>query len=322
MTYTVLLTEPIHEAGLEALRARPDVVVVMGQGLSKAEMARAIEGADAIGTRVYELAADVLSRANGLRVVAKHGVGCDNIDVAHCSGRRIPVMITASANKISVAEQTMMMMLALAKDAVGYDRAVRSGDWRYRFSLRAFELAGRTLLIVGFGRIGREVAARARAFGMRVLVNDIAMDVHAARALGCEVVEDFRAHLGNADILTLHTPKTQATTGMIGAGELAAMRSGALLINCARGGLVDEDALRRALENGQLGGAALDVFDLEPLPADHPLLKLPNVLVSPHSAGSTAESGRRMALDTAQNILDALDGKPDPANVFNPDAFV
>lgn len=315
---TVLITEPIHRDGVAILEKAPGIEIIHGMGLSTDEMSAAVTRANAIGTRTYPLTSSLLSRANGLVTVAKHGVGCDSIDVAYCSERGIPVTVTASANKVSVAEQTMMLMLALAKDVVGYDHAVRTGDWSRRYSLRAFELSGRTLLLIGFGRIGKEVAARARAFGMRVQLVDIAMDTAKAAELGCEVVDDFRAALATADILTLHVPRNEQTANMMGRREFAAMKRGAVFINCARGGLVDEAALADALTSGQLAAAGLDVFDEEPLTATSPLRTLPNVLLSPHSAASTEEAGRRMAIDMANNILDAFAGRIDPSNVFNP----
>lgn len=315
---TVLITEPIHEAGIAILASAPGIELIQGKDLTPDAMATAIARANAIGMRNYPLPASVLARANGLQVISKHGVGCDSIDVAYCTERGIPVMVTASANKISVAEHTMMLILALAKDIVGYDRAVRFDDWSRRYSLRAIELRGRTLLLVGFGRIGKEVAARARAFGMRVQVVDIAMDGAKAAELGCEVVDDFRSALPAADILTLHVPRTEITASMMGAREFAAMKRGAIFINCARGGLVDEAALVEALTLGQLASAGIDVFDAEPLPASNALRGLPNVLLSPHSAASTVESGRQMAIDMAENILAVLAGRPEPANVFNP----
>lgn len=318
---TVLLTEAIHEDGVARLKARTGVEVILGSGLAREAMLAAIARADAIGVRTYALPADVLAGANALKVVAKHGVGCDNIAVDHMTGRGLPVAVTAHANKVSVAEHTFAMMLAIAKDTAGYDEAVRQGNWGRRLSLRAFELQGRTLLIIGFGRIGKEVAARARAFGMRVLVADIAMDHDTAARLGCEEVADFRSVLPEVDVLTIHTPKTDLTSGMIGARELAAMKPGAVLINCARGGLVDETALLAALSSGKLLGAGLDVFDDEPLGRDNPFLKLHNVILSPHSAGSTRESGRRMGIETAENILAALDGTLTDENIFNLDAL-
>jgi D-3-phosphoglycerate dehydrogenase / 2-oxoglutarate reductase len=315
---TVLVTEPIHADGIARLDAG-GVRVVHGTGLGPHDLQRAIGAADAIICRTFAVSADVLRQANRLAVVAKHGVGCDNIDVETCTARRIPVLVTARANKVSVAEQTFMYILALAKDVTGYDQAVRAARWaEQRHSLRAFDIAGRTLLVVGFGRIGKEVAVRARAFGMRVIVADIALDHERAHHLGCETTADFRRHLGEADVVTLHVPRTLVTAGMMGAREFAAMKTGALFINCARGGLVDELALADALSRGPLRAAGLDVFDTEPAPVGHPLLALPNVLVSPHSAASTLEGGRRMAVDVADNVLAAFAGQFDPECLFNP----
>ncbi len=316
---TVLITEPIHADAIARLEAEPGITIIHGHSLSKDAMAKAIAEADAIACRTYALKSDVLAQANKLSVVAKHGVGCDHVDVDYCSGRGIPVLITAQANKVSVAEQAFMYMLALSKDVIGYDRAVRDGDWARRYKMKAFELKGRTLLLIGFGRIGKEVAVRARAFGMRVVVVDIAMDHAHAAELGCEVASDFRTMLPQADVLTLHVPRTPVTAGMMGSKEFAAMKPGALFINCARGDLVDEAALAHALTHGPLAAAGLDVFAEEPVPSNHPLLKLPNVLISPHSAASTVESGRAMAMATVDNILAAFAGQIDPANIFNPE---
>lgn len=313
---TVLITEPIHPAGIEILARTPGIEIIHGNGLSADDMATAIARSNAIGTRVYPLTAALLSRANALVTVAKHGVGCDAIDVAHCTARSIPVTVTASANKVSVAEHTMMLMLALAKDLVGYDKAVREHDWSKRYAMRAFELRGRTLLIVGFGRIGKEVAARARAFGMRVLLVDIAMDHDKARELGCEIAADLYAGLPKADVVTLHVPRNDDTSSMMAGAEFATMKKGSVFINCARGGLVDETALADALKSGHLMAAGLDVFDEEPLPPSSPLRHLPQVLLSPHCAASTTEAGRQMAVDMANNILAAFAGTIDPANIF------
>jgi D-3-phosphoglycerate dehydrogenase len=316
---TVLLTEPMHDAGIAILRAAPNIELVVGAGFSADAMAAVIARSHAIGLRNYPLPGALLARANGLQVVAKHGVGCDSIDVAHLTSRGIPVLVTASANKVSVAEHTMTLILALAKDIVAYDRAVRSDNWQHRYSLSAWELRGRTLLIIGFGRIGKEVAARARAFGMRVIVADIALDHGRAGALGCETTTDFRSALPQADIVSLHIPRNAATVGIFAAREFGLMKPGAIFVNCARGGLIDEAALIAALSSGHVSRAGLDVFDDEPLPASNPLRSRGDVLLSPHSAASTVESGRQMAVDTAENILAGLAGCPDPANVFNPE---
>lgn len=315
---TVLITEPIHADGLARLKAAPGVDVIEGWSLSPAALASAVASAHAIATRTMPMPATLLATSNRLEVMCKHGVGCDHIDVEHLTARGIPVLITASANKISVAEHTLAMMLVLAKDLAGYDAAVRAGDWKRRFSLRAIDLAGRTLLIIGFGRIGREVASRARAFGMRVLVNDIAMDHTVAEGLGCIVADDVFAALADADVVTLHVPLNAQSAGMMSRAAFARMKPGAIFLNIARGGLIDEQALADALRSGHVAAAGVDVFDTEPMPADHPLASAPNIMLTPHSAASTQEGARRMAIDTAENILATFAGRIDPDNIFNP----
>ncbi|MEW5963991.1 MAG: hydroxyacid dehydrogenase [Pseudomonadota bacterium] len=313
----VLLTEPIDEAGRAMLAARGDVEIVDGHGLGADEMAHALARAHAIAVRVMPLPAELLAAARRLEVVAKHGVGVDNIDVAHCTARGIPVANTPGANAIAVAEHAMMLMLALAKDALRQDRAVRGGNWSGRLANTPFELHGRTLLVIGFGRSGQELARRARAFGMCVLAAGRSLDAGILAALEVEPVADWRAALPAADVVSINIPRPAGAGHMIGAAELAAMRRGALLVNCARGGIVDEAALAAALRDGQLAGAGLDVLGEEPPRADNPLLGLDNVMLSPHVAGNTGEAARRMAAATAANVLAAFDGRLDPACVVN-----
>jgi D-3-phosphoglycerate dehydrogenase len=313
----VLLTEPIDEAGRAMLAARADVEIVDGHGIGADAMARALARAHAIAVRVMPLPAELLARAELLTVVAKHGVGVDNIDVAHCTARGIPVANTPGANAIAVAEHAMMLMLALAKDALGQDRAVRGGNWSSRLCNTPFEIHGRTLLVIGFGRSGQELARRARAFGMRVLAAGRRLDADTLVALGVEPVADWREALAVADVVSINIPRPAGAGHMIGAAELARMKRGALLVNCARGGIVDETALAVALSEGRLAGAGLDVLGDEPPRADNPLLGLDNVVLSPHVAGNTGESARRMAVATAANVLAAFDGRLDPACVVN-----
>jgi D-3-phosphoglycerate dehydrogenase len=312
----VLVIQSFHEDGLDVLRARPDVTLEIAEG-GAADLGERIEDADGVTIRTAPLPVAVLARAQRLKVVARHGVGYDNIDLPWLTGRGIPLAITADANATSVAEHVLFMMLALAKQSRRYDRATREGGWAARNDLSAFDLAGRQVLILGFGRIGREVAPRCRAFGMAVGVFDPYVEADVIEAAGCRPVTDFRAALPETDVLTLHMPMTSNLRHLIGAAELAALPAHALLINCARGGLVDEAALHEALAGGRLAGAGLDVFEQEPPPADHPLFGLDTVLLSPHSAGLTMECARRMAVSTARNVLAGIDGRLDPAMVVN-----
>ena len=313
----VLVIGTIRPEGLAVLQDRPDIRLRQLDETDRAGLLEAAGTATAILVRTSPLDRAVIDRAPGLKVVSRHGVGYDNVDLEALNERRIPLAIAANANRVSVAEHTLFMMLALAKQAIDHDEGVRGGNWAIRNRFAAFELAGRTLLLLGFGRIGREVALRARAFGMTVEVLDPYVDDADLDACGCIRATGLDAALGRADVVSLHLPLTAATRHVIDAGKLASMRSTALLINTARGGLIDEPALARALGEGHLGGAGIDVFEDEPPRPDNPLLAAPRTLLSPHSAGVTDESMVRMATEAATNILDVLDGRLDPAVIVN-----
>jgi D-3-phosphoglycerate dehydrogenase len=254
-----------------------------------------------------------------LRVISRHGVGFDNIPVDYCTSRGIPVTIVGDVNATSVAEHTMFLMLAVARNGVQLDAAVRTGDFGVRSRITGIELRGRTLLIVGFGRIGREVASRARAFGMRVTV----FDPFADRASWGDIpfVEVLEEGLSSADVVSLHLPLTPGTRNLIGQRELALLRHGAIVINTSRGGLLDEHAVVAALRTGQLRGAGLDTFVHEPVPAGHPILAESDAVLSPHSAALTLESLIAMSLATVRNALAGLDGVLDRTLVVNPAVF-
>ncbi|MCS6780127.1 MAG: hydroxyacid dehydrogenase [Geminicoccaceae bacterium] len=317
----VLVLGTIHPAGLERLAAQAGVEPIVVDERDDAAIDAALAQAKAVIVRTAPLSARRIAAAPRLEVIAKHGVGVDNIDLAAARARGIPVTVTASANATSVAEFAFAQMLALAKQLARMDAAVRAGDWAARNRPGPIELAGKTLLVVGFGRIGTRVARRALAFEMRVLVHDPFLSPARVREAGCEPADELDAALPNADVLSLHCPLTAATRGMIDAARLARLRPTAFLINTARGGLVDETALAEALRAHRLAGAALDVFAREPLPADDPLRDCPNLLLSPHVAGVSAESARQMALEAAENVLAGLEGRLDPSVVVDPEAL-
>jgi D-3-phosphoglycerate dehydrogenase len=264
---------------------RPDVALEIVDGADEAETTAKIADADGVTIRTSPLPAHVLDRAERLKVVSRHGVGYDNIDVAALTRRKIPLAIAADANATAVAEHTLYFMLALAKGGPRYDRATRENNWSLRNDLGPVDLLGRRVLILGFGRIGREVASRCAAFGMQVMIHDPYVQANLIEAAGAyRSLPDFHAALPETDILTVHLPLGPESRGLIGAEELAALPSHAFVINAARGGLIDEPALYDALTTGEIAAAALDVFDQEPPPADHPLFTLHNVLLSPHNA--------------------------------------
>lgn len=314
---SVVLTEAVHEAGMAILTSRPDIKTTIAQGLAAAEFRSAIASADAIGVRTFNLTPEILGWANHLELVSKHGIGCDNIAVDHLTARNIPVAIAADANAVSVAEHALMQMLTTARMLFQYDKRVRAGEWDFRKQPMASELSGKTVLIVGFGRIGQRVAMLCRAFDMRVLGYDAVIPADAIRSMGYEASSDLDAGIAQADFVNLHIPFAPSTTNLFDARRLAGFKPGAILINCSRGGIVDEDALVTELSGGRIAAAGVDVLRQEPPPKDHPLFKLPHVVLTPHSAALTREGAKKMAVSMARNILDFFDGKLNRGVVVN-----
>ena len=313
----VLIIGPFHANGMALLEARGDVDFEIVDGSSEAELADKIRDADAATIRTAPLTAAVIDRAERLKVVSRHGVGYDNVDVAALTARGIPLAIAADANATAVAEHTLFFMLALAKQALRHDRAVREGQWEIRNRFETVDLMGRRVLILGYGRIGREVARRCAAFDMKVCVHDPYVQANVIEADGYRSVPDFEAVLPQTDVLSVHMPLAAESRHLIGSAELAALPRHALVINCARGGIVDEDALHEALTSGTIAGAGIDVLEQEPPPENHPLFGLDNVLLSPHTAGMSQEAAIRMAISTARNALAGIDGKLDPSMIVN-----
>lgn len=316
----VLLLRPIHLDAVARLEAAPGVTVAVAEDLSPAALAGPLARAEAVIVRVHPVDAAFVAAAPALRIVARHGVGYDLVDVPALTARGIPLTITADANAASVAEHALALMLACARHLPAHDAAVRRGDWAGARRPTA-ELAGRRALLVGFGRIGARVAPLCAAFGMRVAVHDPRAAPAAIRAAGAEPAPDLAAALGVADVVSLHCPATDATRGLVDAAFLAALPPGAILVNTARGALVDEAALADALRSGRLAAAGLDVFAEEPIPADHPLLVLPTLVATPHVAAGTAEAMRRMALSAADSVLARFAGTLGPEAVVNPEAL-
>jgi D-3-phosphoglycerate dehydrogenase len=262
-----------------------------------------------------------LEASKDMKVVTRIGVGFDAVDVPALSRRKVPLMVAGTANSPSVAEQAMFMMLTLAKRAVEMHSMVKEGKWAHRLGILPYDLFGKTVLIVGFGRIGTRTAKRCLAMEMNVLIYDPYKSAAEVKAAGCEPVADLDTALPRADFLSIHCPKTPETVGMFNAARLTRMKPTAYLINTARGGIVDEAALYDVLVSGKLAGAGLDVFEQEPPPSGHSLFELPNVIMAPHMAGVTREAVERMSVQTARNILSALDGEPIRQNVINPDVL-
>ena len=321
----ILVTESMSQQGRALLNARDDIELVEFPNMISARDFEAmlkqqapVHGVALGGTRFGE---PELEASGDMKVVTRIGVGFDAVDVPALSRRKVPLMVAGTANSPSVAEQALFMMLTLAKRAVEMHACVRDNNWPARLGMLPYDLFGKTVLLVGFGRIGTRTAKRCLAMEMNVLVFDPYKDVAAIKAAGCEVVSDLDAALPRADYVSIHCPKTAETVGMFNAARLRRMKPTAYLINTARGGIVDEPALHDALVSGRLAGAGLDVFEQEPPPAGHSLFSLPNVIMAPHVAGVTREAVDRMSEQTARNILSALDGEPIRQNVINQDVL-
>ena len=314
----VLVMGKIHPAASKVLDDYGDLCIDVILDPGAAIPVGMVVQSDALLIRYGVLTAEHIRCATKLCVVSRHGVGCDNLPVEALSARGIPVTTVGPVTAVSVAEQTMAMLLSLLKRVEEYDHAVRTGDWPIRDSLAISDLAGKTLLLLGFGRIGREVAKRARAFDMEVLIYDPFVSHDAALASGVVKVDAWHAVLGSVDVVSVHLPLGPATRNIIDADVLVAMKPTAILLNAARGGLVDEGALYQALSDRMAaGGAGIDTFAVEPPQLDAPLLQLRNVVLSPHSAALTAEAARRMGLVAAHNVIAGLEGRLDPELVFN-----
>lgn len=321
MKRKVLVVQALDPVGMKLLDSRDDIEVDELQEISEQAIAEKIGDAHAVTLRAGSLTEALIAQAPLLQVVSRHGVGYDAVDVAALTRRGIPLTVTGTANSISVAEHALYLMLALAKRGREDDRATRANNWGFRNQRTGLDLYEKTLLIIGFGRIGKAVAPRCQALGMQVLACDPFIDQGVIEAHGCRPVEDFHSVLDEVDVLTVHTPLDDATRDMIGAAELGKLKPGAIVVNCARGGIINEAALTGALKSEHLHGAGLDVFVDEPLPPDSPLLKLDNVLLSPHTAAFTREGIRRMSTITVQNVLDAFDGTLNPDHVINRDVL-
>jgi D-3-phosphoglycerate dehydrogenase len=303
----VLVSDPLDPTAIETLRSAGHEVLER-TGLQGRDLVEALSGCAGIIVRgATKVTAEVLRGADSLRVVVRAGSGLDNIDLAVARERGIHVSNTPAANAVSVAELVFALLLALERHLIPAGADLVAGRWdRERHEGR--EVAGRVMGLLGFGQIGREVATRARAFGMSLIACDPPLATWPA---GYEWVRrvDLNTLLEESQVLSLHVPLTAGTRGMIGAAELALLRPDAILVNCARGGVVDETALLGALQNRELRGAALDVFEREP-PGKHPLFELPNVIATPHLGATTVEAQRRAALDAARIMVAALATAP------------
>ena len=302
----VLVADPVSQRGVDELANGGALEVVVNTGLPEAELIKIIPEFSALVVRSQtKVTAAVLEAATKLRVVGRAGVGVDNVDVDAATRRGVIVMNTPGGNTISTAEHAFSLLVSVARSIPQADASMKAGKWD-RKKFEGVELYNKPLGILGMGRIGTELARRAMAFGMRVVAYDPYLSVSRARSLQVELVEDLDALMPQVDFISMHMPLTDETRHMLDARRLGLCKKGVRIVNCARGGLVDETALGEALHSGQVAGAALDVYEVEPPPADFPLRSAPNIVFSPHLGASTAEAQENVGIEIAQAIGAAL----------------
>jgi D-3-phosphoglycerate dehydrogenase len=304
--YQVLILDPLADEGLAVLERTPGMTVHVATKLTPAELRAELARSDgAILRSGAQLTAETLEGQTRLRAIVRAGVGVDNIDVAAATRQGIVVMNTPAGNTVSTAEHTLALLLALSRNLAAAAENLHQGRWE-RARFMGTQLAGKVLGIIGLGRVGMAVAKRALGLDMKVVGYDPFLSAERAAEKGVESVSSLDDLWPRCDYITVHTPLTEETRGLVGAKQMARMRRGVRLINCARGGIIDEGALLEGLNSGQVAGAALDAFEQEPPDPGHPLLKHPNVLATPHLGASTAEAQASVAVEAAQLMVDYL----------------
>lgn len=311
---TVVITEPIDLAGVDLLKTNDVEVISLPPGSREDDLQTVIARADALITRGgMKVTRELMASSPRLRAIGVHGIGCDHVDLTAARELGKTVLNTPDALTVTVAEMAVAMLLAATRRVAAADRAVRVGEWSRKYrDLVGVELAGKIVGLVGMGRIGAETARRLRSFDVTLLYWSRTRHSQLEAELGIAYSE-LTDLLARSDVVSLHVPGTKETHHLIGEAELATMKPTAILVNTARGRVVDEVALVEALRHGRIAGAALDVFETEPLPRDSPLTSMENVVLAPHLSASSKEAMQRMAKQVAQGILDVISGK-EPAN--------
>ncbi len=315
----ILIAGKIHPSGMALVRNAPGITYDYVEEVSESSYAPLIAKADGLVIRTQPCSAATIALGKQLKIVSRHGVGYDAVDLAAVNARGIALAICGDANSISVAEHSMMLILAATKQTVKADHAVRHGEWGWRNLLAAREVSGKNLLIIGYGRIGRHLARMAAGFNMHIRAYDPYLQKTGWPAGDVTPVSTLEDGLRWADAVSVNVP--HSGKALIGATELALMRSNAVLVNTARGGVIDEVALAAALKNGVIAGAGIDVFETEPPTKDNLFFGLHNAILTPHIAGLTAEAGEHMAISSVQNVLDFFNGCIDQTLVVNRDAL-
>ena len=308
--YRIGIIEKIHESGIELLKNSKNFEHEIIEDVSQDNLIKVLPKFDGVTLRVAKLNSVILKNCKKLQVISRHGVGYDNVDLKYLKENNIKLLITATANAVSVAEHVMYMLLSLSKGIIKYDQMVRSGEFRKAVNkIETFELLNKEILILGFGRIGKILLKRCIGFEMNVNVYDPFVNKKTIEDCGGKKVEDLNLALSTADFLSIHMPLNKNTKNLIDLNKLKSMKNNIIIINTARGGIINEKDLDYALNNKIIFGAGLDVFEKEPIEMSNPLIKNKKVLLSPHSATFTKECTKRMGIQTVQNLIDFFENK-------------
>ena len=314
--YKVAIIEKIHQSGLDLLKKNPNYEYEIIDDASEENLIKHLPRFDACTLRVSKLNEDILSKCKRLKVISRHGVGYDNVDLNYIKNNNITLLITATANAVAVAEHVIYMMLSISKSINQYDHEVRIGNFKKNASsITTLELFNKEILIVGFGRIGQSLIKRCKGFEMKVKVFDPFVDQKTVEKFGGQKIKNLDEGLKTCDYVSLHVPFNEKTKNLINYTRLKNMKSEAILVNTARGGIINENDLDKALRENIIFGAGLDVFEKEPIDKTHPLLSNKKVLLSPHSATFTNECKSRMSLETTKNVIDFFENKIDKSMI-------
>ncbi len=312
----ILIIQPIDKSGIEILENRPDYNFEIIDGTDLEQIKEKIVKCDGISIRTAKLPADVIRSAKNLKIISRHGVGYDNIDLEAAKEKNVTISITATANAVAVAEHVMFMLLNISKRKDMYDKTVKSGRFNDRNKLpKTIELWNKNILIMGFGRIGQSLIKRCIGFEMNVYVYDPFVSKEEIESLGGKKIEDLKEGVKKIDALTLHMPLNEKTKNIINYEVLKNMKKNCIIINASRGGIINENDLNKSLNENKIFGAGLDVFDTEPPDNDNPLLKNDKTFLSPHTAAFTEECMVRMGKETIQNIIDFFDKKLEKSKI-------
>jgi D-3-phosphoglycerate dehydrogenase len=312
----ILIIQPIHEEGIKLLENNPNYNYEVIEDIKLEDIKNKIQNCDGLSIRTAKLPGEIIDLGKKLKVISRHGVGYDNVDLAAIKKNKITLTITATANAVAVAEHVMFMLLNICKRKSMYDDAVKNGKFNDRNKLpKTIELWGKNILIAGFGRIGQALIKRCLGFEMNVFVYDPFINEEKIKSLGGIKVDNLENSLSKIDMISLHLPLTNETKNLIDINLIKKMKKNCIIINAARGGIINEIDLDRALNENLIFGAGLDVFDIEPPKEDNPLLKNDKVFLSPHTAAFTEECMKRMGKETIQNIIDFFDEKLEKSKI-------